>query len=99
LRTQGSAVDVLHDEIRLAVRQLAVVQNPDDAGMIDARQRLFFLLKFLYDPGVLQRLLEQHFDHNGFVVQFPIAGEIDGADTAATEFFLDEIASINRVVN
>src|SRR6185295_60777 len=50
LRSQSHAVDVLHYQIRLAVRQLAGIKNTHDARMIDACERFLLLLKLLHDP-------------------------------------------------
>src|ERR1041384_1446182 len=73
LRAQRHAVDVLHDEIRLAIRQLAGVENTHDARMIDAGKRFFLLLKLLHDPRILQRLLVQDLYDDGLLVKLLIA--------------------------
>src|SRR5436190_22909964 len=73
LRTQTDAVDELHHEVRLAVRQFSGVEDSDNAWMVHARECLFLLLKLLDHPRISQRLVEQDLNDDAFVVQLPIA--------------------------
>src|SRR5882724_2060794 len=59
--TQGCAFDVLHDQIRRAVVQLACVKYADDARIVDSRERFNLLMELLNNPLVLQSFFEQHF--------------------------------------
>src|SRR5918994_967936 len=61
---EAEAIHILHDNERLPIRQLTDVKYADDAGMIDSRQGLNFLLELSHSPFVFYFALVQDFDHH-----------------------------------
>ncbi len=63
-RSKTAAINVLHHDIGFAVRHLTGVEDADNAGMIDTRQRFHLLLEFLKAPFVSRFCVVQAFhDH------------------------------------
>src|SRR5687768_8673348 len=62
--SETEAINILHDNERLAIRQLTDVKYADDAGMIDSRQGFNFLFELSHSPFVFYFALVQYFDHH-----------------------------------
>src|SRR6267142_6626001 len=92
-------LNILHDEVRRAVRHLARMKHSDHARMVYPSQRFYFLMKLFLDPVIISglgRLFKKDFDDDGLIHQFLIVREVNNADPAPPEFSLNQIAPIER---
>src|SRR3954466_6882432 len=91
--------DVLHDEIRRAIRHLTRVQHPDDARMIYSRERFNFLSKLSLDPSIIisfQHLLKKDFDDDRLTHQLLVVRQVNNADSATPQLPLNQITTVER---
>lgn len=66
--------------------------HSNDAWMIYAGKRFFFLLKLFLEPGILDQFLEQNFNDYTFRKQFLVTREVHNAEASLAKLFFNRVA-------
>ena len=96
--SKGLALDILHDQERVAVFSLPGIRYGDDVGMTEPDQRLNFVAKLLSPPGI-QFGARQDFDYDPLGEKLFVHGKIYDAKAAVTQFALDQVAALQPGMN
>ena len=96
LGAQRNALDKLHHQERLAIGSFPHIEDADNAGMVDPRQGFDLLLKFFLEVGVWIGFVLENFDDHGFRKQLLVARQINHAEAAASDLFLDQVTVLPK---
>ena len=87
----GVAFDVLHDEVRTAIRGGAAIEEPGDVGVVEGGDDLSFAAEALDDAFLLHAEADDFEGDELGVVLVGAGGEIDGSHASGAELALDGI--------
>ena len=76
------------------------MHDADDAGVVDARERLDLLAELAADPVgdvLVAELFEEHLDDDALVHQLRVAREVDDPEPALAELALDTVAPVEQL--
>ena len=93
LVAQADAIDVLHDEVRGAVRKTTEVCDVDDVGTTDGRGRARFVGEAFDDLAIARHVDAQNLERNALADRLVLRG-VNHAHAAFADDALDRVTAV-----